>query len=1384
MRVNPLYTLTGAISVVAYSLKDTLISFLLNLVGQGHQKQPPISTQPVALSSVLHFAAPKIDISQDCLDFSRKNLSLEDMQQLDIKVQNNPFIGHIIWGTLPSGPKADELRNNIEQKVMQNNAKYQRYPSDFVHGLLSAHAYQIVDQDGIDVTFADEKHSSYEPYFAKWLLKYKRYEPYLATWRVNSVHYLPEYGDYYAASYFNTDTRQLVLAHRGTPASIDSALSSLFKTNSPLKTDIDGVLKGEIVDQQKAAYDVTQAVANFAKENNYHFSTTGHSLGAWLTEFSLYYSVFNFNIPAKAVTFDSPGSIAMEDSHSTIFNHLETRDIRDLDITTYLSDPNFVNTCHLHFGNVYRLYPRCSALDHAKQKGTIFAGFLSLFAHDLAGLIATFDPTTGKPKKFDYVAKWPLMTYTPQQQFGVNMLTYLFRQMDIFGITSQILRTVLATVSGKEAQDSKETNLITSCSRLVADVLCGRIDQQKYIKYWQLLIDTHVNNAPPPPALFNSKEFEFKYKANYALSAYQATFDLLRNHLIGSADWYLKELKDCPPKKIEQKFGEGNLITQQLIDLQGQYRIDVENKNCPTKYHKLTTENITVEAVRERILRLLSEHVTNTKVTSFLKAHRTIILQMSTEPELPSYLPLSLDSQYIFRADDIDQMDRIDQLLDYHPYLILCGEPGFGKTSFAMEYGRRQDSHPHHAKIAYTIPANSQEKIDEAYHSMAYDLKIFGDRAIERVSAETIRSLVHSQISRGRKKVLLIFDNVENAEHIKPCLASLPKNAKALITTNHSRLMEGKPAIKVRPFNYDEAKQYIYASDIKGRINDEQEVEALIAHYVKGTDAVAPYHLNLAIGIIKQKPIGGIKNYLNFIKAHPVGKGEILLLQKLLAKSKLAWPMLQYAAFLDPDFIDLSLFEKVFNVDRNDLVGAIDALESLSAMNVVRRDGQDGLSLQRLTQRIAKALIDKPPLKVNCLLKIKIMSQLANSLNTLCPRVTDTPGQDWSQAKKLMPHIEAVLAYGQDIDDENLVAELWSKEGAYAEKVLGLDQKALEHYQEALKHYQKAQMLPRQGLDLKKVQRAVAYSLDNVGTSYVRLGGEKNVKKGLKLLEQSLTMWQTLYPSKQAHPGVANCLDDLGLAYRDLGGVVNIQTGLKYKKQALAMRRELYPNNQPNLDVAMSLHNVGYGYVKLGEAKNINEGIDLIQQALQMLQTPPLNGPSPGIAFSLHHLGSAYIKLGGAENVQKGLKYQEDALKMRQTLYPNQPHPDVAASLNKVGNSYVLLKGKDNKEKGLVRKEQALNMLQALYPDQAHPAVATLLHEVGLSYANLDGVESKKKGLDLLRQSLQMRKQLPDCLIVKTFNSLGKLLIDLGQEEEGKQYLKRAEEMQQKLEEN
>ncbi|MCC8467806.1 MAG: hypothetical protein LN589_03835 [Rickettsia endosymbiont of Eriopis connexa] len=213
------------------------------------------------------------------LDFSNLHLTLPQLEEIAAKIQNNNFIGNVSWGKMPNA--SNDLVQKIESKIILNNQNYKHHPNDFVHGLFSLHAY-IDSKENDIVKFAVEKENN---------KKIKIRNEQLEDWKVFKIFNEPEIGRYYAVAYINEKTKQIVLAYRGTTfEKLD-----LLKTNSLLKAHLKSILGGQIVAQQAAAYEATGEIVKYAEENNYNLSFTGHSLGAWFAELSLYFAHRDFH---------------------------------------------------------------------------------------------------------------------------------------------------------------------------------------------------------------------------------------------------------------------------------------------------------------------------------------------------------------------------------------------------------------------------------------------------------------------------------------------------------------------------------------------------------------------------------------------------------------------------------------------------------------------------------------------------------------------------------------------------------------------------------------------------------------------------------------------------------------------------------------------------------------------------------------------------------------------------------------------------------------------------------------------------------------------------------------------------------------------------------
>jgi len=214
---------------------------------------------------------------------------------------------------------------------------------------------------------------------------------------------------YFGAAYWHPEYQQVVIAHRGT------------KLNSfgALWTDFKGVRFHHYVKQMDSATTfaskVVEVLQEVNREKGVHFQVffTGHSLGGWLAQITTYTTEYlktvednNFlksdNAPQSyhphTVVFESPGCKAM------LSEMIDTFDVRQndgesvlqhLDITSYLSAPNRINTCNSHVGKVYRIFIDSTNMGWWAKHTALY----NAATHSMDKILEVFDPKTGQVVK-------------------------------------------------------------------------------------------------------------------------------------------------------------------------------------------------------------------------------------------------------------------------------------------------------------------------------------------------------------------------------------------------------------------------------------------------------------------------------------------------------------------------------------------------------------------------------------------------------------------------------------------------------------------------------------------------------------------------------------------------------------------------------------------------------------------------------------------------------------------------------------------------------------------------------------------------------------------------------------------------------------------------
>ncbi len=224
---------------------------------------------------------------------------------------------------------------------------------------------------------------------------------------------------YFGALYWQPEKGHFVLAHRGThPTNLGA-----------LWTDVKGISAGYYVKQMNSAatfsHIVVEALRKWSITNGDMpiLSFTGHSLGGWLSQVTTFTTRYlerseshfkkraTFLDYPHTVVWDSPGCKPMLlqlkrdfDLRYNAKRETAKLSLNALDIKSYLSAPNQINTCNMHVGVIYRLFPK---LTIGKKPFDLFS--YTLKTHSLAKLLAVYPQgTENKDEELKKVIDWPI----------------------------------------------------------------------------------------------------------------------------------------------------------------------------------------------------------------------------------------------------------------------------------------------------------------------------------------------------------------------------------------------------------------------------------------------------------------------------------------------------------------------------------------------------------------------------------------------------------------------------------------------------------------------------------------------------------------------------------------------------------------------------------------------------------------------------------------------------------------------------------------------------------------------------------------------------------------------------------------------------------------
>lgn len=974
---------------------------------------------------------------------------------MQISPDNSPKQSPVML-TAESSPEISSMsdRRKLSSADEHNSAKSSLstkhyYPNDLMHGILAAHC---ADETGSiagqsKVKAGDKVIFSKDNSLHQHLLRNNQLDmnEYAKGWKALKVIDHKDTG-YLGIIYCNDEANQLVLTHRSTNFKLAFTKANVTK-GSGMQADLDSVVMGMITTHQGGGYIATKKAIELVTNkkfgySDYSLSTTGHSLGSWLAQLSTFYAATDFKYNLKSVDFDGPGSREMIEM--LLDNRIDKKKIKieNLDITSYLSAPNIVNCSNKHLGEVYRVYADI-ANDHNMIQSFLRwigkeAAFNTLFGHDLIYIIPQFDKDTGRPIKYDKVEKWPSITY---KSFG---------------------------------NEGKETTSLFALIRLGKIMVSGKMNQQQFWLTHEHL-DKDDKYVPKPETIEHEIEsFKLSYMGNYEVK----DVDLYKRYVKGSIDKKLVKFKEklapkilrmlhtCPSVELSRLMSFIKDMTQKYSV---QEHLDAKEIIVDSRY---STTIMDLRGATRCIFHRYGDSYTE-----------LISITLASITNLASELPLHSIQNYI---EPRGIFKKIDEALQLNKSAVITGFSGTGKSSCALQYAYRLKDE---GALVRWFDSSSKEKLFAEYKDFAESIRIDLGK-----NQKVLINIVNGELSRYGKRILLIFDNVENNADINDFILNLPNNVSIIITPKNSELslVTKNQIIELEPFSKNEAIKYMNeVSDLK--ITQDQKamlVQKFSIALNVGGSLISPLRLSITVSYLEEKlkylDDVSDKEFSQLIEGFDnIEKLSNTILQSIKQEDLKTWELLQYIQQLDPDFITINFVKELIGQEENIWRNSVQKLTNLSLAKVVRKDNSVGLRVHRLVQDdIRRCGLEKLP-------KDKITNNLLEALNKLLPTVTDVPNKDWQLATNLLISMTAVLKKENDKEiNDQLHAQLYDKIGSYHQHVLNDHGKSLEYYKKAYVIYK--------SIHSDENHENLVTSLHNLGLAFRGLGKGQEAVENLK----------------------------------------------------------------------------------------------------------------------------------------------------------------------------------------------------------------------------------------------------------------------------------------------
>lgn len=606
------------------------------------------------------------------------------------------------------------------------------------------------------------------------------------------------------------------------------------------------------------------------------------------------------------------------------------------------------------------------------------------------------------------------------------------------------------------------------------------------------------------------------------------------------------------------------------------------------------------------------------------------------------------------------------------------GMGGLGKTQLAVEYAYKyKDKYP---KGVIWISA------DQDIDSQLIQIAKKGNWIAPESEHKLILEIAKRRLSTY-SDCLIVFDNVDKLDHIKPYLPEADASPHLLLT---SRLpVRGFEPIEIDVLSEDDALDLLCLE--AGRDFDSLPIdEKNAAKSIVKDLGFLPLAIEIAGAYLKySKQIAFLKYYFilnqsfttalpgefhsSFTSHEPDLKRTLKISESVLEQAPPLKEILDVLTWSGSSFMGLFLLSTILNVPESDL---IHPLNLGTMLRIIRKDeAHERYEIHRLLRKVRQEEF--------------VLEQNTTWTETVIDRIGswfEERREDFSHLSDYEAEVDHLKQWYENAERIACVQSarlLWLQ--AYPSYHWGKYNKTYDLLKSALDLYEK-----KSGVD----SELKAHIMNDLGTVF-QLSGK--YQKSLEFKLQALKIRETLLGTD--HKETAFSMDNVGTSYYDLDDYPKAlelhERALKIYEKQLGYYHRL---------TAKAMNNTGATYWRLGK----HEEALIVQERALEINIKQLGPEHPETAKALTNLGLTYFKIS---KEQKALELQEQALKICEKQLGSE-HPDTASVLNNYGGTYSEL-GKH--QKALELKERALKIWEKqLGPE--HPNTITALKNVVFAF--------------------------------------------------------------------